>query len=98
MDACLRRQAVGRKGQLDRDVRYKFDTNRTCHSACDPIADITLGPYIAGMENGTQAIFKGPAGSLSISVERYQFPEIINDEWDSNWLIIAGNAELDGKS
>ena len=50
------------------------------------------------MENGTRAIFKGPAGSLSISVERYQFPEIINDEWDSNWLIIAGNAELDGKS
>ena len=50
------------------------------------------------MESRAQATFKGPAGSLSISVERYQFPEITNDEWDSNWLIVTGHAKLDGKS
>ena len=35
---------------------------------------------------------------MSITVERYEFPEITNDEWDSNWLIITGHAVLDGKS
>jgi hypothetical protein len=50
------------------------------------------------MSNETQAVFAGPSGSLRLTVERYQFPEILNDEWDSNWLIIAGAAVLDEKS
>ncbi|MEL6531188.1 MAG: hypothetical protein AAFQ27_14615 [Pseudomonadota bacterium] len=40
----------------------------------------------------------GPKGSLSIGVERYEFPKIANDYWDSNWLIITGHAVLNGKS
>lgn len=50
------------------------------------------------MESEALATFRGPTGSLRISVERYQFPEITDDEWDSNWLIVCGDAELDGKS
>lgn len=42
MDACLRRQAVGEKWQLNCNVRDKFDTNKNCRSANDPIADIVL--------------------------------------------------------
>lgn len=49
------------------------------------------------MSNQTQSVFEGLSGSLRLSVERYQFPEIANDEWDSNWLIIVGDAVLDGK-
>jgi hypothetical protein len=43
------------------------------------------------------AIFEGTSGSLCIGVERYQFPEITDEFWDSNWLIIKGDAVLDGK-
>jgi len=50
------------------------------------------------MENKTSAVFEGPNGSLSIGVAGYQFPEIANDEWDSNWLMITGDAVLDGRS
>ena len=50
------------------------------------------------MECETLAVFEGPAGSLRVRVERYQFPEITKDEWDSNWLIIRGDVDLDGKS
>lgn len=44
------------------------------------------------------AAFNGPNGSLRIAVERYQFPDITDDEWDSNWLVVAGEADLKGKS
>lgn len=44
------------------------------------------------------AAFKGTNGSLRIGVERYQFPDIADDEWDSNWLIVSGEADLDGCS
>ena len=44
------------------------------------------------------AAFNGTNGSLRIGVERYQFPDITEDEWDSNWLVVAGKADLDGKS
>ncbi|WP_287459282.1 hypothetical protein [Sphingomonas sp.] len=50
------------------------------------------------MRGEASANFAGPTGSLRIDVERYQFPEIANDEWDSNWLIIRGDVDLDGKS
>ena len=43
------------------------------------------------------AIFKGRAGSLRLCVEGYEFPEIVNDEWDSNWLMVSGEAVIDGK-
>ena len=46
MDACLRRQAVGGKRQLVRDVRYKFDANKTCRTANDPVA-------VMGISNDT---------------------------------------------
>lgn len=49
------------------------------------------------MENEALATFEGPTGSLRIGVERYQFPEITDDAWDSNWLIINGDVVLDGK-
>lgn len=57
-----------------------------------------MSSYAAGVENEAHAIFEGSTGSLRISVERYQFPEITDDDWDSNWLIINGDAVLDGKS
>lgn len=51
-------------------------------------------------QSGANAVatFIGPRGSLRISVERYEFPESADDKWDSNWLIIVGNAVLDGKN
>jgi len=50
------------------------------------------------MENDRLAIFEGPTGALHLEVEGYQFPDVLNDEWDSNWLIITADAVLDGKS
>jgi hypothetical protein len=49
------------------------------------------------MGNEPQAVFEGPKGSLRLSVECYQFPENADDWWDSNWLIITGDAVIDGK-
>lgn len=34
---------------------------------------------------------------MRLAIEDYQFPHITDDEWDSNWLIVVGEAELDGK-
>lgn len=50
------------------------------------------------MDMQFHATFEGPTGILTLNVERYQFPEIVDDEWDSNWLVITGNATLNGKS
>ncbi|WP_144096040.1 hypothetical protein [Croceicoccus sediminis] len=50
------------------------------------------------MRDEPTAAFNGTNGSLRIGVERYQFPDIVDDEWDSNWLIVAGEADLDGRS
>ncbi len=42
--------------------------------------------------------FLGNHGSsLELSVVGYQFPELEGVPWDSNWLVIAGRAELDGR-
>jgi hypothetical protein len=54
--------------------------------------------YAATVETEALATFEGPTGSLRIGVERYQFPEITDDDWDSNWLIITGDAVVDDKS
>lgn len=64
----------------------------------DPIADISADGYATTVENEAPAIFEGPTGSLRIGIEDYQFPEIADDEWDSNWLIVTGDALLGGKS
>lgn len=49
------------------------------------------------MEGKIEAAFEGLTSSLLLGVERYQFPEILDDEWDSNWLIVTGRVELDGR-
>jgi hypothetical protein len=49
------------------------------------------------VQNDGLAFFEGSTGSLSIGVESYQFPEITDDHWDSNWLIIKGDAVLAGE-
>lgn len=66
-------------------------------TANGPVADIAAVSYAARVENEA-ATFEGPTGSLRIGVECYQFPEITDDDWDSNWLIINGDAVVDGKS
>jgi len=43
-------------------------------------------------------LFEGSSGRLKLTIEGYQFPEIETDEWDSNWLIIAGEAVIDGRA
>lgn len=67
-------------------------------TAREPVADIAAASYGARVENLAPAVFEGSRGSLRIGVERYQFPEITDDYWDSNWLIITGDAVLDDKS
>lgn len=57
-----------------------------------------MGSYAARVENKEKAIFKGPTGSLRIGVERYQFPEITDGYWDTSWLIITGDAVVNGQS
>ncbi|QUD88274.1 WapI family immunity protein [Phenylobacterium montanum] len=32
-----------------------------------------------------------------LTIASYQFPQITDDEWDSNWLVIDGSARLNGK-
>lgn len=51
------------------------------------------------MPSNTSAVcFENANGdSLRLRLLGYQFPNIENDEWDSNWLIIEGQAVLDGK-
>lgn len=71
---------------------------KSWRSGCEPVADIASGRYGGRVESVAPTTFEGPTGSLSITVERYEFPEITNDEWDSNWLIVNGHAVLDGKS
>ena len=35
---------------------------------------------------------------FSLLVIDYEFPDIVDDEWDSNWLLIETKAKLEGKS
>jgi hypothetical protein len=46
------------------------------------------------MSEGITAKFVGDAGSLRLGVEGYQFPHIVDDDWDSNWLMVVGEAEI----
>jgi hypothetical protein len=39
----------------------------------------------------------GDDSSVRLTIVGYQFPEIIGDEWDSNWLIVDGSASLEGR-
>lgn len=39
----------------------------------------------------------GDDSSVRLTIVGYQFPEIIGDEWDSNWLIVDGSARLEGR-
>jgi hypothetical protein len=36
--------------------------------------------------------------SLELSIVGYEFPELEGVPYDSNWLVIAGDAELDGRA
>ncbi len=35
---------------------------------------------------------------FGIEISGYQFPAIVDDQWDSNWLIIKGQVSLNGRS
>jgi hypothetical protein len=39
----------------------------------------------------------GPT-TIEINIVRYQFPEIVDHEWDSNWLIVGLSASVAGKT
>lgn len=47
--------------------------------------------------NMLPCLFEGPSGYLKLTIEDYQFPDTHDDEWDSNWLIVAGDAMVDGR-
>lgn len=40
------------------------------------------------------AVFEGSAGWLRLGIDAYQFPENVDDAWDSNWLVVRGEAAL----
>lgn len=42
-------------------------------------------------------LFEGPSGYLKLTIEDYQFPDFKEDVWDSNWLVVAGDAMIDGR-
>lgn len=39
---------------------------------------------------GPMKLVSRNGGSLVLSVDGYQFPEITDDRWDSNWLVVTG--------
>ena len=49
------------------------------------------------MRQRIQAVFEGPAGALRLGIDGYQFPHNVDDAWDSNWLIVTGEAVLGGQ-
>jgi hypothetical protein len=40
---------------------------------------------------------EGTNGSLRLRLLRYEFPEITDDRWDSNWLVVFGEGHIDGR-
>ena len=40
---------------------------------------------------------EGVNGSLRFRLLRYEFPEINDDKWDSNWLLVFGEGHIDGR-
>lgn len=42
-------------------------------------------------------LLEGTNGSLRLRLVRYEFPEVKNDKWDSNWLIVFGEGHIDGR-
>lgn len=43
------------------------------------------------------ALFEGEGSFFRMTIVQYQFPQIENDKWDSNWLIVEGLVSLNGK-
>lgn len=43
-------------------------------------------------------ILRGRDGSLSLSIVRYQFPDISTGDYDANWLLIDGRVTLGDRS
>jgi hypothetical protein len=43
------------------------------------------------------AVFIGSNGTLRLTIEQYQFPALVEDDWDSNWLIVAGAVTIDSR-
>jgi hypothetical protein len=42
-------------------------------------------------------LLTGDESWFRLVIAGYQFPEITNDEWDSNWLIVDGSVSLTGR-
>lgn len=40
---------------------------------------------------------EGKTSSFHLLIADYQFPEIKDDKWDSNWLVVEGLVSIDGK-
>lgn len=36
--------------------------------------------------------------ALELVILRYQFPDVHEDRWDSNWLVVSGKVTMDGQS
>ncbi|MEY3233462.1 hypothetical protein [Aquidulcibacter sp.] len=48
------------------------------------------------MSEMPDVLLEGTNGSLRLRLVRYEFPEIIDDKWDSNWLVVFGEGHIDG--
>lgn len=49
------------------------------------------------MSEIADVLLAGTNGSLRLRLARYEFPEILDDEWDSNWLVVFGEGHIDGR-
>lgn len=67
------------------------DTKRTAvHLGECGLSDRSLDETSAMVLEGRESWFR-------LSIVQYQFPQIKEDEWDSNWLIIDGHVCIEGK-
>ena len=49
------------------------------------------------MSEIADVLLEGTNGSLRLRLVRYEFPEILDDKWDSNWLVAFGEGHIDGR-
>ncbi|WP_104666373.1 WapI family immunity protein [Ensifer adhaerens] len=48
--------------------------------------------------SGLQLVaFQGRHSSLRMAIRQYQFPDVMDDAWDSNWLIVEGHVDIKGR-
>lgn len=48
--------------------------------------------------NGLQVVaFQGRRSSLKMVIKQYQFPDIEDDAWDSNWLVVEDRVDIKGR-